>query len=142
MKQLIIFLLTLLFMVSCSEPKLFESIESTHEDGTPKIVKFYKDESKETLVKETRYWENGHKSMEGTYKNGNRDGKWTAWYIDGTIWSSGEYTDGIENGLKVVYHNTGQKYYEGEIKDDKRIGTWKFWDKDGAFVKEIDYNKK
>lgn len=141
MKQYFIFLLSILFLVSCSEPKLFESIETTHEDGTPKIVKYYKNESKEILVKEIRYWDNGNKSMEGTYKGGDRDGQWTAWYSDGTMWSTGIYKNGIENGLKVVYHKNGQKYYEGEIIDDKRVGVWKFWDKEGALTKEINYDE-
>lgn len=142
MKQHLIFLLSVIFLVGCSQPKLFENIESTHEDGTPKIVKYYKDESKEVLVKEIRYWDNGGKSMEGEYKNGNRNGIWTAWYKDGTIWSTGEYNEGVENGLKTVYHENGLKYYEGNIRADKRVGIWKFWDKDGNLLKEINYDEK
>lgn len=142
MKHYFILIFSILLIAGCSEPKLFESVESTHEDGTPKIVKYYNNESKEVLLKEVRYWENGNKSMEGAYKNGNRNGTWTAWYKDGTLWSTGEYEDGVENGLKSVFHENGQKYYEGHIKSDKRVGIWKFWNKEGNLLKEINYDEK
>jgi len=141
MKNFLLFPFLLILISGCLKTKLFESIESTHTDGTARIVKYYKNESKKNLVKEVRYWENGNKSMEGSYKNGKRTGQWTAWYSDGEIWSTGEYKDGLEHGLKTVYHENGQKYYEGAIKNEKRKGAWQFWDKEGKLIKEINYDE-
>ena len=65
-------ILSILFVVlifGCSE-KAFEEVEETYEDGTAKTVKYYKDETKETLLKEILYYEDGTKKLEGSYKNG------------------------------------------------------------------------
>lgn len=92
-------------------------------------------------MKEVQYYDNGQAYIEGTYKDGERDGTWTAWRKDGTIWSIGEYRDGKENGKKMVYHENGKPYYEGTVKDDERVGTWSFWDEEGKLVKEVNYDK-
>ncbi|MCF8368453.1 MAG: hypothetical protein K9G76_05375 [Bacteroidales bacterium] len=141
MKKCIYLLLSILLFVGCGYKKMFEVVEVTHPDGSPQIVKFYNNESKEKLLKEVRYWDNGNKSIEGSYKNGLREGIWTAWHSNGTIWSTGEYKKGIEHGMKTVYHDNGQKYYEGSIMNEERTGIWRFWDKDGKLIKEINYEE-
>jgi len=130
-----------LVILSCSS-NTFEFVEESYSDGTPKLVRFYKNDSKEVLLKETQFYHGGAKYLEGHYKNGERNGTWTAWYQNGNVWSTGKYKKGIENGKKTVYHENGQQYYEGEVKDEKRVGVWTFWDKEGSFIKEIDYNKQ
>lgn len=137
-------ILSILFVIlifGCSE-KAFEVVDETFEDGTPKTVKYYKDESKESLLKEILYYEDGTKKLEGSYKNDKRTGEWSYWYDNGNLWSRGHYKEGVDHGLKTVYHENGQKYYEGNLKDGKRMGIWMFWEKDGTLIKEIDYDKE
>lgn len=122
--------------------KPVEVIESTYPDGNSQVVRYYKDDSKEVMVKEVLYYEDGTKKMEGAYHKGDRTGQWSYWYPDGKLWSQGVYKDGVENGLKTVWHDNDQKYYEGELKEGKRLGVWKFWNKEGKLVKEVDYDKK
>lgn len=138
MKNSIRHLLPLLFLFACSSP-MVEVVEESYDDGSAKLVRYYKDETREVLLKETQYYENGNVYIEGTYKDGEREGTWTAWYKDGTIWSRGEYKAGKENGKKTVYHENGQVYYEGEVRDDERAGTWTFWNKDGELLKKVEY---
>ena len=45
-----------------------------------------------------------------------RTGEWSYWYNNGKLWSRGHYKDGVDHGLKSVYHENGQKYYEGNLK--------------------------
>jgi len=132
----------LLISLSACTNKSIEIIEQTYPDGTPKTVRYYKSESKEVLLKEILYYEDGPKKMEGAYKKDERDGLWSYWYPDGKLWSQGVYKDGKENGLKTVWHENGQKYYEGKLDYGTRIGIWNFWDKEGTLLKEVDYNKK
>lgn len=139
-RNFLLFILSIL-VFSCSQKKPFEFIAESYPDGTSKLAQYYKSEAKEILVKEIHYYEDGQKKMEGSYNDGNRDGQWSYWYPDGKLWSQAVYTDGIDNGLKTVWHETGEKYYEGETSNGKRVGIWKFWDTDGTFIKEIDYNK-
>ena len=45
-------------------------------------------------VVETHY-SNGQLSIRETYKNGNRDGMRETWLINGELWSSAIYKDGV-----------------------------------------------
>lgn len=141
MKNPVRWLIPVLFLISCS-PEATKVVEESYPEGQPKVVRYYTNENKEVLLKETQYYEDGSKYIEGPYKDGKRNGLWSAWYRDGQLWSTGEYKDGIETGTKTVYHENGQKYYQGEVTGEKRIGIWTFWDKEGNVVKKIDYSKQ
>ena len=119
---------------------LEEIVVDLYDDGTPKIVRYYKGEGKEkTMVKETFFYQDGTPRMEGEYLQGVKHGRWISYYEDGTKWSEGYYVDGINDGATMTWHENGQKYYKGFYKKGERSGTWKFWDEDGEFIKEIDY---
>jgi antitoxin component YwqK of YwqJK toxin-antitoxin module len=137
--RIVLFLLVL--AVGC-KIKPFEVVEETYPSGSPKTVKYYNNESKETLLSEINFYEDDAKKMEGSYENGERTGQWSYWYPDGKLWSQGVYKNGKENGLKTVWRSNGEKYYEGNTKEDKRIGVWKFWDEKGELLKEVDYDKE
>ncbi len=140
MKNLRYLILILPFwIISCNTTPV-EVVEDTYADSTARTVRYYKNESKEILLKEVLFYENGQKKMEGAFKDGERTGQWSYWYADGKLWSQAVYKVGIENGLSSVWHNNGQKYYEGNLKMGERIGLWKFWDEEGALIKEIDYD--
>ena len=129
------------FLFSCNGKKeYYREIEKSYSSGTPHIVNFYESKDKKQLTKQTVYYKNGHKKMEGNFKNGKRDGLWQAWFADGKLWSETNYTEGIENGQKTVYYENGQKYFSGEMKNGKRRGKWTFWKENGEILKEIDYH--
>ena len=54
MKKFLSVIITIIILFGCSG-KAYEVVEETFEDGTPKTVKYYKDETKEKLLKEM--WE-------------------------------------------------------------------------------------
>ena len=114
-------LILLLFVLGCSSTG-YEVVVESYEDGNPKLVRYYRDENRQDLLREIQYYEDGKVYIEGQYKDNEREGKWTAWYRNGNIWSTGEYQKGMENGLKTVYHENGNKYYEGHVVDDERVG--------------------
>jgi antitoxin component YwqK of YwqJK toxin-antitoxin module len=134
-----VMLLVVLVLFGCG-PKLEEVVMESYDDGTPKIIRYYKGEGKEkTMVKEGYFYPDGQIRMEGEYLHGVKHGLWVSYYQDGTKWSEGHYIDGINNGTTTTWHENGQKYYEGFYKNGERAGIWKFWAEDGAFLKEIDY---
>ncbi|OQX79833.1 MAG: hypothetical protein B6D64_04185 [Bacteroidetes bacterium 4484_276] len=136
--NVLILLLSLLYF-GCA-PVLEEIVMESYDDGTPKIIRYYKGEGKEkTMVKEAFFYPDGAMRMEGEYLHGVKHGRWISFYEDGTKWSEGYYEDGINNGPTNTWHENGQQYYQGFYKNGERSGTWKFWDEDGEFVKEIDY---
>ena len=102
---------------------------------------YYQKKGKELeLRKETVYYENQQKKMEGAYKSERRDGQWKAWYENGTIWSEGVYKDGKRHGLGIAYHENGQKYIEGMYREDMRVGVWRFYDTTGVMVKKVNFD--
>jgi len=136
-----ILLITLLVVVAfgCSRK---EMVESTYENGNPKVVKYYyKKGGNLVLDGEVVYYENKQKKIEGEYKNEQREGQWKAWYENGTIWSEGDYKDGKRNGKGIFYHENGKKYIEGMYRDDIRVGTWHFYDTTGILTKEVDFDQ-
>ena len=128
-----------LLMTSCNnrtvEKELFDN-------GTVKSEKTYeKVDGKVQLISEVVYHPNGQKYMEGAFKDELREGKWTSWYENGTLWSEGEFKAGESHGARTVYHPNGQVHYQGTFDEGKRIGIWTFFDENGIKVNEINYDK-
>jgi len=140
MRRIISFATVLFLFIGCN-PKLEEVVIDTHPDGSPKEVNYLKGKNK-ILVKGVYYYDNHTKRMEGEFKNEKRDGKWTAWYPEGVVWSEGWYKDGERDGKGIVYYENGQTYYSGNYVMGKQVGVWKFWNEDGTFLKTIDYGGK
>ena len=141
MRKSLHWIVLFLFVLACS-PRSYEFVEESYPDGSPKVVKFYKDEERTRLISEKQLYRDGTTYIEGTYRDGEREGVWKAWHANGQLWSVGEYQGGKENGLKTVYYENGQKYYEGRVEDDERVGVWSFWDQEGKLLKSIDYDAR
>lgn len=127
-------------LITACGPRTVEVVTDRFPDGNAKTVKIYSVRGKDsTLLKETTFYQNGQKYMEGYYRNGQRDSTWTAWLRDGRIWSRGFYRQGLENGPKEVYHENGQLFYQGQYKNGQRVGVWKFFNTEGELLQTIDY---
>jgi len=138
MKKILFITLLAVIAFGCSQKKV---VESTYDNGNPKVVKYYhKKAGKLILDREVVYYENKQKKMEGGYKELQRDGQWKAWYENGTLWSEGEYKDGKRNGIGIAYHENGKKYIEGLYREDMRVGTWHFYDTTGVQMKEVNFD--
>jgi len=139
MKKILLVSLMLVLVYGCAPKKV---VESTYENGNPKVVKYFNKKHGELqLDREIIYYENKARKMEGVYKEEKRDGIWKAWYENGTLWSEGEYKDGKRNGLGIAYHTNGKKYIEGNYRDDLRIGRWTFYDTTGKVVKQVNFDE-
>lgn len=136
------FLLALLVLFAACSKDPVKVVKHTFEDGSPKVVYYYEvNDQDSVLVKETRYYQNGNKQIEGAYKDMRRDGVWTYWYENGNKWSEGYYKEGVDNGPKTVWYENGEKYYEGKMKNGERVGVWRFWDKNKDLAREINYDE-
>jgi antitoxin component YwqK of YwqJK toxin-antitoxin module len=137
--RIILFFLLMAGMVSCRFEH--EVIDETYPDGTTKRLCVYlgKGENRE-LIRETTFYPNKRRQMEGAYKDQKREGKWTYWYEDGTLWSEGMYLRGKSDGKRTTYFENGKVRYEGMYKNDMRVGKWQFFDENGRLLKEVDYS--
>ena len=59
-----------------------------------------------------------------------KDGKWNKWYSDGNKSFEGTYKEGKKDGLWTYWYENGQKMEEETFKDGKLISQ-ECWDEDG-----------
>ena len=89
----IITLLTL-FIYNCGE-NLIEEVKKRYDDGKLKVVEYYKKVGdNQELVRIREYYEDGQISGEANFKDNKKDGKWTFYNEDGSIYKVAEYKDG------------------------------------------------
>jgi len=133
MKKLLLLFITTSFVLS---QNLIWSVDEKYENGTIKQISYHqKIWKKIELVKIETYHENGQIWLEGNYKDGKEDGKWTLYYENGQIWIEGNYKDGEKNGKWTSYNENGQMMLEGNTKDGKSVGKWTYYNEDGNINK-------
>ena len=99
-------------------------------------VLYNRDTNKPHSGHSVSYHQNGQKSYEGTYKDGELDGLFTWYYENGQKRAEETYIDGELDGLDTTWYENGQKKVEGTRKDGKLIVvTW--WDEDGNVIKQF-----
>jgi antitoxin component YwqK of YwqJK toxin-antitoxin module len=85
------------------------------------------------------HYNNGHKKLEGTYKDGRRVGLWTEWYENGQKQYEINYKDGQQNGLYKWWYENGQKKGEINYKDGQQNGLDTLWHENGRKKSEQNY---
>ena len=94
------------------------------------------------------------KKLEGFYRNGLKNGKWTWWNVFGGIDSTGSFRKGLFYGQWKYYHSNGQLKAKGNYRNGDgtnrdeygltshgRHGKWTFWYEDGMQASEITYKE-
>lgn len=115
-------------------------IKETWPNGTTRVIEYYKEkDGQKELYKMEEFYENGIKRIEGYYRDGQKDGRWSSYFPEGGVWSVVGYKNGEMHGKQTVYHPNGQKYYEGSFDNGIRKGTWSFWNEAGALVNTREY---
>lgn len=140
MRKIVLFFLMLTTFFSCSKNELIEDVITKHEDGSRKEVRYYKvnKDGSKTCVRETWYYQEGMKHLDGPIVDGKRNGIFESYYKSGAVMSRGEFVDGKRVGKATIYHENGKVRYEGNYADGKEVGIWKFYDEDGNFLYEVD----
>lgn len=140
MKRYISILLIIMLAVACG-PRLEKVVDDTHPDGSPRLVSYFKDDNgAREKVREEAFYEDGSMRYTGEYTEGKRNGHWVYWYDNGNKWSEGYFRDDLRDGFGTTWHENGQKHYEGSYEDGVRVGKWKFWNTRGELVKELNYD--
>lgn len=141
MKKLLSLSILALILHGCS-PEIERVVVKTYPDGSVELEQYYLFEKNDSvLIKETGYYADGQKRIEGEFKDGKRDGKWTYWFANGNKWSEARYKNDIREGKSTVWHENGKKYFEGQYRNGERHGNWRFWKENGELLKEINYSK-
>jgi len=127
MKHTLLIITALLFFSSTAIPQTKMNINNLVEYGDKK----YKPNDDEPYTGRVfDLWEHGNKKLEGSYRKGIKDRKWTWYNEDEKTDSSGTFKDGKKDGLWIEWYSNGQKIWEKTYKDGKLIKETG-WDKYG-----------
>jgi antitoxin component YwqK of YwqJK toxin-antitoxin module len=112
------------------------------DNGRAKTVRLYAEiDGEREAIREIYYYSDGAKNLEGPLLNGKREGLWKSWYEDGSLWSEGQFRNGMRQGPAVVYYPNGQKMLEGHYTDNERTGLWRSWDEEGRLINETNMSQ-
>jgi antitoxin component YwqK of YwqJK toxin-antitoxin module len=74
-----------------------------------------------------KWYENGEKESEETFKDGEKDGLWTYWHDNRKKKRELTFKDGKEDGLFTEWYWIGRKKEEGTYKDGNQDGGWTYY---------------
>jgi antitoxin component YwqK of YwqJK toxin-antitoxin module len=118
---------------------------ATYTDSLPQIVYYYKtDEQGKTTdekIGEAYYYENKQEYVGGGLKDGQREGKWYAFFRDGSVQTEAFYIDGKEHGPYNVYHENGKPMFKWHYDHGVCDGTWYWYDENGNVTKKMKTDK-
>ena len=103
----IILLSVVVLFTACGPKNQEKVVMASYADGKPKLEYVYilTDKGDKQLYKETQYFPEEKKYIEGTYDQySRRDGEWTSWYENGRKNSQGTYENGLLQGKYTVWH--------------------------------------
>ena len=99
------------------------------------------------------FYDNGQKKLDGNYRKGLMNGKWTYYHENGQIYVQGRFIDGDGSNLSELsdvpfngrtgrwngWFKNGQKKSEGTYRNGNLIGKYEKWFKNGTIKREV-YN--
>ena len=114
-------------------------IISNWADGTVREERIYLEGD---VVNVMTYFENFKVNTKGRVKivgeEEVRIGTWSSYYKNGTHWSQGEYSNGVNDGGYQTWHPNGNQNIKGFYSNGVETGQWTFFDSTGTVVKQYD----
>ena len=129
MKKILLLIISILLITSTAFPQSKVNINNLSDYGG-KMFKENDDKPYTGLVFDL-YKTTGNKSLEGRYKDGLRNGKWSWWNEDNKMDSSGTYNNGNQDGKWTYWYENSNKKSEGKFEQGYKIGNWQFWEENG-----------
>lgn len=87
----------------------------------------------------TEYYENGQIMIQGTYRDGKKEGFWKEYLRNGVPKAEGTYQNDKKEGLWIIYYPGGKKHFEGMYRNGERDGEWIEYAGDGSVFARIVY---
>ena len=125
MKKAILIIVSLLFITSTVFPQSKVNINILEEYGGKM---FLHNDDKPFTGKVFDLNENtGEKKIEGFFRKGVKNGKWTWWNKEGLKDSSGIYNNGLKNGNWLYWDEKENKTKRGTFKKGLLVGEWYYY---------------
>ena len=116
MKKLLILLFSILISFNSYGDSSDETI-CVENAGYINGIIYLPNETKPFTGKNLCKYENGQIRLEGNYKDGKHDGKFSSWHENTQKWEEGNYKDGKQDGKWIWWYENGQKQAEENYKD-------------------------
>ena len=84
-------------------------------------------------------YENGIEKLNGKYRNGLKNGKWTWWNETGYKDTSVTYKNGLKKGQYTIWHDEKIKLASGRYTNELKEGKWQYWDSSGNLDSLVNY---
>jgi len=78
-----------------------------------------------------RWFDNGNKEYEATYRHGKLHGVERAWHRNGRLWTENQYQDGRRHGTFLAWDEEGRRRKQEQYRNDQPHGEWVVWDPEG-----------
>jgi len=69
------------------------------------------------------------------------NGKWKQYFLNGNIKLEGTYRQGKRDGSQQYYHPNGKIYSSGLYQNDIKVGKWIYNNAEGIIDTTINYNE-
>ena len=76
-----------------------------------------------------------------SFKNGERDGEFKRYYLNGNLLMRYYFEAGNVEGPWEDYYPNGKLLMSGQMKANKEVGNWKYYDENGNLLGEAPYNQ-
>ena len=115
-------------------------LEEYYKDGQLyKIENYSKRIPYGRLENSTKWYKNGQKEYEITYKDGKEDGLHIWWYKNGQKKKEGNYKNDVKDGLWTTWYENGQKMRQEKFINGKNDGLSTSWYQNGRKKSEEKY---
>ncbi|HCS20871.1 MAG TPA: toxin-antitoxin system YwqK family antitoxin [Bacteroidetes bacterium] len=85
------------------------------------------------------FYESGELMESGNYVDGLKEGVWIKQSKTGVTIAKASFKNGEKDGEWFIYDNSGKKLFEMHYTAGKRSGTWYQWDADGNLISTKTY---
>ena len=130
-------------LCGCTIEHAEEQIVEKHVNGTKKTTVWVYPDGE--IQKRNEWYDNGIKEFEIPYKNGVPHGNIKRWTVLGDVALDGEYKDGKREGKWTSYFverlNSRRKEAVRYYKDDHPVGDWESWHFNGNKATEEHYDE-
>ena len=80
------------------------------------------------------YFASGAIRIQGSYRFGQRDGKWVEFNNLGQLATISYYNNGQKDGKWEIWDLDGNKRFEMYYNNGEKVGTWKMWNDQGQLT--------
>ncbi len=111
----------------------------TYQDSIPFGTHIYYDENG-NITKAQTFNEFGILSGEGRIDTlSKKQGEWTFYYDDGSVFSKGQFIDSLKTGTWVYFYENGKLRQKGNFKDNYPEGKWFWYYDNDSLLRETNY---